>query len=196
MTKPSRARNARALALPVLTTDRATLRPLHSDDVYALFGFFSDADVTRYWSRPPMTHLAQARTLLRQIVARYRSGEGIQLGIERKEDGVLIGTCTLFRFDKQNRRAEVGYVLGRPYWRQGYMHEAMQRLLRYAFEELDFVRLEADIDPRNEASARTLERLGFVKEGYMRERWIVADVVSDSAVYGLLRREWIRPEST
>ena len=73
------------------------------------------------------------------------------------------------------------------------MHEALQRLVRYAFEELDLHRLEADIDPRNEASERTLLRLGFVKEGYMRERWIVADVVSDSAVFGLLRREWTAP---
>jgi len=93
----------------------------------------------------------------------------------------------------QNRRAELGYVLGSPYWRQGYMHEALQRLLAYAFDDLGLIRLEADIDPRNEGSERTLLRLGFVKEGYMRERWIVGDVVSDSAVFGLLRREWTRP---
>ena len=183
----------RKLAAPTLDADRVTLRPLVADDVYALFGFFSDREVTRYWSRPPMTHLTQARTLLRQIRERYRSGEGMQLGIERKDDGALIGTCTLFHFMGQNRRAELGYVLGSPYWRHGYMHEALQRLVRYAFEDLDLIRLEADIDPRNEASERTLLRLGFVKEGYMRERWIVADVVSDSAVFGLLRREWTRP---
>jgi len=51
-------------------------------------------------------------------------------------------------------------------------------------------RLEADIDPRNAASAKTLERLGFRREGLMRERWIVEGVVSDSAVYGLLASEW------
>ena len=140
-----------------------------------------------------MTHLAQARTLLRVIREDYRTGERLQLGIERKSDGVLLGTCTLFHFMPQNRRAEIGYMLGHLHWHQGYMNEALQRLLRYAFEELDLIRIEADIDPRNEASAHTLERLGFVKEGYMRERWIVADVVSDTAVYGLLRREWTAP---
>jgi len=183
----------RKFAVPTLDADRVTLRPVVASDVYALFGFFSDSEVTRYWSRLPMTHLAQARTLLRQIRERYRSGEGMQLGIERKGDGVLIGTCTLFHFMGQNRRAELGYVLGSPYWRQGYMHEALQRLLAYAFDDLGLIRLEADIDPRNESSERTLLRLGFVKEGYMRERWIVGDVVSDSAVFGLLRREWTRP---
>jgi RimJ/RimL family protein N-acetyltransferase len=183
----------RAFAVPTLEADRVTLRPLCADDVYALFGFFSDREVARYWSRPPMTHLTQARALLRQIREGYRSGETVQFGIERNDDKVLLGTCTLFHIHAQSRRAEVGYALGYPYWGQGYMHEALQRLLRFAFEELDLIRLEADIDPRNEASKRTLLRLGFVKEGYMRERWIVADAVSDSAVFGLLRREWRRP---
>lgn len=74
------------------------------------------------------------------------------------------------------------------------MHEALQALLEFGFGELDLNRIEADIDPRNSASARTLERLGFTKEGYLRERWIVGDEVSDTAIYGLLRREWrVRP---
>jgi len=47
-------------------------------------------------------------------------------------------------------------------------------------------RIEADIDPRNVASAGLLERLGFVREGVLRERWIVGDEASDSALYGLL----------
>jgi RimJ/RimL family protein N-acetyltransferase len=181
------------LALPTLEAERVTLRPLRADDVHALFGLFSDPKVARFWSRPAMTHLSQARTLLRQIREGYRSGEMLQLGIERKDDGVLLGTCTLFQFHPQSRRAEIGYALASQHWRRGYMHEALQRLLRYAFDDLDLTRLEADIDPRNEASERTLLRLGFVKEGHMRERWIVGDVVSDSAVYGLLRREWRRP---
>jgi RimJ/RimL family protein N-acetyltransferase len=70
------------------------------------------------------------------------------------------------------------------------MQEALGALLDFGFGELDLNRIEADIDPRNGASARTLERLGFKKEGYLRERWIVGEEVSDTAIYGLLRREW------
>lgn len=190
VTRPVRVE--RAFKVPTLDADRVLLRPLAAGDVAVLFGFFSDRDVTRYWSRPPMTHLAQARRLLREIRDGYKSGESLQFGIERKADRALVGTCTLFHFHAGSRRAELGYALGRPYWGQGLMHEALQRLLAYAFDELRLHRLEADIDPRNEASARTLRRLGFVKEGALRERWIVADVVSDSEVYGLLRREWLR----
>jgi len=179
--------------IPTLRTARLALRPIAASDALVLFAMFSDPDVTRYWSRPPMTHIAQARRLARDIRAGYRSGESLQFGVERSEDRALVGTCTLFHFYPVCRRAEIGYALGRPYWGQGLMQEALSCLVGYAFDELDLVRLEADIDPRNAASERSLTRLGFVKEGFLRERWIVAGVASDSAVYGLLRREWKRP---
>ena len=66
----------------------------------------------------------------------------------------------------------------------------------YGFGDLALNRVEADIDPRNTASARSLERLGFRREGYLRERWIVADEVSDSILYGLLQREWLARQAT
>jgi RimJ/RimL family protein N-acetyltransferase len=70
------------------------------------------------------------------------------------------------------------------------MHEALQGLVGYAFQTVALNRLEADIDPRNTASARTLERLGFQKEGHLRERWIVNEEISDTDLYGLLHRDW------
>ncbi len=98
--------------------------------------------------------------------------------------------CTLFDINTICRRAEIGYALGSGVWGKGYMNEALTALLGYGFTELDLNRVEADIDPRNEASAKTLERLGFTREGLLRERWIVDGEVSDTAYYGLLRREW------
>jgi RimJ/RimL family protein N-acetyltransferase len=70
------------------------------------------------------------------------------------------------------------------------MHEALSALLDYAFTELNLNRVEADTDPRNERSTRVLDRLEFSKEGLFRERCIVDGEISDSAMYGLLRREW------
>ena len=70
------------------------------------------------------------------------------------------------------------------------MHEALVALLAFGFGELGLNRVEADIDPRNRASARSLERLGFRQEGHLRERWIVGSEVSDSALYGLLASDW------
>lgn len=70
------------------------------------------------------------------------------------------------------------------------MHEALQALFNYAFGVLDKHRIEADVDPRNTASIRTLERLGFQREGYLRERWHVNGEIQDALFYGLLRPNW------
>jgi [ribosomal protein S5]-alanine N-acetyltransferase len=174
----------------VLQTDRLTLRCLTEADAVAFFEIFSHPEVMRYWASPPLNDPNQAVQQLQSMQEDYLTGAALRLGIERRLDQALIGTCSLFHFNLPSRRAEIGYALGRPYWGSGYMHEALQALLDYAFVALDLNRLEADIDPRNTASARTLERLGFQKEGYLRERWIVSGEISDTWLYGLLRREW------
>ena len=117
-------------------------------------------------------------------------GEQLRLALERTDDGSSIGICTLFAFSWQCRRAEVGYGLAAHAWGHAYMDEALRALLGYRFATLGLNRVEADIDPRNQASAKSLERLGFQKEGHLRERWIVGDDVSDTALYGLLQRDW------
>ena len=174
----------------VIPTKSLTLRFLREADLPAVYDIFSHPEVMRYWSYPPWTDRSQAQQWLINVQEGYRTRNALQLGIERRADHVLVGTCTLFQFHVASRRAEIGYALGRPYWGSGYMHEALQALLRYAFQTLDLNRLEADIDPRNVASARILERLGFQKEGHLRERWIVNGEISDTRLYGLLRREW------
>ena len=177
---------------PTLQTDRLLLRPITHADVPALYGIFSDPAVVRYWSRPAMHDLMQARRLVSDIRKGYRTGGVLQLGLTLRDTGTLVGTCTLFAFHPSSRRAELGYALAHAHWGQGYMNEALVRLLAYAFDDLGLHRLEADIDPANDASARTLLRLGFVREGLLRERWIVGDTISDSEIYGLLRPEWNR----
>ena len=70
------------------------------------------------------------------------------------------------------------------------MQEALRALLNFSFDHLNLHRIEADVDPRNVSSARTLERMGFQQEGYLRERWLVGGEIQDALFYGLLRREW------
>lgn len=174
-----------------LRTARLLLRPLREADAPALLSIFSDARVMQYWSTPPWQTVDEAHALIARDQRAMAAGEYLRLGLERRGEPELVGTCVLFGLNTQCRRAEVGYGLGFSAWGQGYMHEALMALLGHGFTQLDLNRVEADIDPRNEASARTLERLGFTREGYLRERWIVDGVVSDTALYGLLRSEWI-----
>ena len=176
--------------LPTIPTPRLLLRWLTERDVDALFAVFSDPEVMRYWSSPPLPSTEAARRLLEEIHEYFRQQTLFQWGIARREDDRVIGTCTLFHLDKDNRRAEVGFALGREHWRQGYAREALTALFDFAFGEWNLHRLEADVDPRNAASLRALERLGFQREGYLRERWHVGGETQDAVFLGLLRWEW------
>jgi [ribosomal protein S5]-alanine N-acetyltransferase len=174
----------------ILDAPRLRLRALRNDDAGALFAVFSDPRVMRYWSTPPWTSPDQAAGFIERSLAAMGSGDALRLGIERRDDARLIGQCTLFDFVFPSARAEVGYSLRFDAWGRGLMHEALTALVEHGFGALGLHRIEADIDPRNAPSARSLERLGFQREGLLRERWNVGGEVSDSALYGLLAREW------
>jgi RimJ/RimL family protein N-acetyltransferase len=150
---------------------------------------FSDPEVMRYWSEPPHPDRARTAEMVESILADVESREVLQWGIERIDDGRLLGTVTLIAQGSQPR-AELGYILGRDHWGQGYAGEAQRRVIEFAFDDLGLHRLEADTHPDNAASLRSLERLGFRREGTLRERWIVAGEACDSAVLGLLASEW------
>ena len=171
-------------------TDRLLLRPMREADASALFAVFSDLRVARYLTRPAWPAIAAAHERIARDIEAMSAGKYLCLGLERKQDQKLVGECSLFNFVEQCRRAEVGYALGADAWGQGYMTEALHALLQFGFLELALNRVEADIDPRNALSVKSLERLGFSKEGHLRERWIVAGEVSDSSLYGLLARDW------
>jgi ribosomal-protein-alanine N-acetyltransferase len=173
-----------------LTTERLVLRWVTRDDAPDHFSLFSDPRVTRYWSTPAWTDMAQARDFVDAALAEYTSGEGLRFSIILRDSDTFVGSVKLYDFFDQNRRCDVGYALLPAHWGKGYLAEAMVALLDYAFADLNMNRIEADIDPRNEASAKLLERMAFQKEGYMRERWIVNGEICDTAFYGRIKREW------
>ena len=182
--------NAGFFASITLRTERLLLRPIRESDADALFAIFSDARVSRYLSHPAWTDISSAHALVERTMTAVNTDKYVYFGIERAVDGKLIGECSLFNLMPQSRRAEVGYTLAHEAWGKGYINEALVALLEFGFTQLDLNRVEADIDPRNVASARTLDRLGFQREGLLRQRWIVGDEVSDTAIYGLLAHEW------
>lgn len=178
--------------LPTINAARVKLRAITNEDVEALFRVFSNVEVMRYWSTPPLPDRKAAVAMVDEIHDLFARQVMLKWAVARRTDDALIGTTTLYNLDFTHRRAELGYALDRACWGQGYMNEALQALLAYCFESLNLRRLEADVDPRNAASIQTLERLGFRREGYLRERWEVAGEIQDALFYGLLRREWIR----
>ena len=176
--------------LPIITTPRVVLRWISEDDIDSLYEIFSSPQVMRYWSSAPLSDREAAADLQREIAEGNESETMLKWGLALRDSDTVIGTTTLFNLSLDNGRAELGYAMAHAHWGKGYMNEALTALVSHAFEVMELHRLEADVDPRNAASIRTLERLGFQREGFLRERWHVNGEIQDAFFYGLLRREW------
>jgi GST-like protein len=173
-----------------LLANRVAIRPVSGADLDDLFEINGDDAVTRFLPYKTWRTADDAGAWLARMEALGATGTGQQLVIERREDRKVIGTVLLFRFDEGSARLELGYVLGRAHWRQGYAAEALRAVCGHAFKELAVRRIEAEVDPRNTASNALLLSLGFVQEGLLRQRWLTKGVASDTNLFGCLAHEW------
>ena len=185
-----------SLPPPTLATARLRLRPVVDADADDLFALHRSARVLRYWDAPPWDHPDRAKRFVAASRRMAEEGSGARLAIDRVSDGTFVGWCSLTGWNPGFRSARMGYCLVEAAWGYGYATEAAGAVLQWAFDTLDLNRVQAETDTRNVASARVLEKLGFVREGTLREDCVVNGDVSDSWVYGLLRREWRASRST
>lgn len=178
------------LPTPTLETPRLRLRPFADTDADAIYALQSNPRVLRYWDSPPWTDRARAQAFLAACRQMAEDGSGVRWAIETRGDRAFLGWCAMFRWNPVYRSLGIGYCLDEPAWGRGHATEAVRALLQWAYDTLDLNRVEAELDTRNAASARVLEKLGFEREGLRREDCVVAGEVSDSWIYGLLRRDW------
>jgi ribosomal-protein-alanine N-acetyltransferase len=179
-----------ALPTPTLQTDRLRLRAFVDSDAGSLWALHSNARVLRFWDSPPWTEPERAHAFLDRCRRMEDEELGVRVVMERASDAEFLGWCTLNDWNPDFRSTNLGYCLAEAAWGQGYATEAARGLLGWAFDNLDLNRVQAECDTRNAASAKVLEKLGFQLEGTLREDCVVDGVVSDSWVFGLLRREW------
>ncbi|KGN39083.1 N-acetyltransferase GCN5 [Knoellia subterranea KCTC 19937] len=178
-----------SLRTPTLETSRLRLRPVVDSDGDAVFDLMSNAHVLRYWDSSPWTDRSLSRRFVERSAEAARSGFGVRVVVERMEDGEFLGWVSLTDWNPDFRSASLGFVYTEASWGHGYATEAAGALLDWAFGSWDLNRVQAEADTRNIACGRVLEKLGFVREGTLREDCIVDGVVSDSWVFGLLRRD-------
>lgn len=181
------------MALPATAPFEATrvlVRPVEKGDLPALMAVNGDEETTRFLPYAAWRTLADAEAWLTRMRALEAGGTARQYVVVGRDEGRAIGTCLIFRHDEGSRRAELGYVLARTHQGQGLMREALTALIDGAFGPMNLRRLEAEVDPRNVASTRLVEALGFTREGVLRERWGDGADAYDVAAWGLLDREW------
>lgn len=173
-----------------LETPRLRLRQTRPRDAEALFAIFADEAVTRYYGMLPHRTIDDAVALLQGYGERYAARQAIRWAIARPDDDTLIGVCGFHSFDQESRRAELGYALGRAYWRQGFASEVVRALLAFGFGVLELHRVEAIVLGDNEASKVVLRKTGFTYEGCLRQHFWFHDRYWDDHYFSLLRPEY------
>jgi ribosomal-protein-alanine N-acetyltransferase len=170
-----------------LSTSRLLLREFCAGDHAAVHAFASDTEVTRYtdWG-PNSPHDTTA--FLTEVVRDSRSlpRSRFALAVVDREDDLVIGSIELRITSGSHKRAEMGYVLARPWWGRGYASEAAAALLRFGFDELGLHKISATCDPGNAASARVLTKIGMRREGHLREHLHLGGRWRDRLIYAAL----------
>lgn len=108
-----------------------------------------------------------------------------------KETNEAIGFIGFYRWFKEHRRSEIGYILKKKYHKQGLMREAVKAHIKYGFEELNINRMEAVIEPINLPSIGIAKYFNFQKEGFLRQHYIHKGRITDSLMYALLKEDWL-----
>jgi ribosomal-protein-alanine N-acetyltransferase len=175
---------------PLLETPRLLLRSLQEQDQVPLFEIRSDEETMRHVGRPLMTRESDSRALCELIWQEYAQGQSLNWVLSLRDQDRLIGNILLHRIERENFRAEIGYLLHRDFWRQGLMKEAANRVINYGFSTFGLHSIYARIDPDNQASAALLEVLGFRRVACLRENFFFNGTFSDTVIYDLLQREW------
>ncbi len=173
-----------------LSTPRLLVRPVVQSDLNDLLEINGDPEVTRFLPYATWQSLDDGAAWLARMNDLAASGSGQQLVVVHVDLDTIIGTVLLFKFDEQSARLELGYALGRKYWRQGFMREALLSVCGHAYAGMAIRRIEAEVDPENVASNLLLLNIGFRLEGTLRKRWVTRGIAHDTNFYGHLAEDW------
>lgn len=176
--------------IQTLSTERLLLRPFVENDWQAVHAMLSDPEVLRYVPAGSASE-EETREHIQTLIKEHEANPPrYNFAIVLRSEGVFIGICFLETRTEEPRQANLGYLLDRHYWGQGYATEAARAVLQYGFQELDLHRIYATCRPPNVASSRVMEKLGMRREGHLRQhRWMKGEW-QDSLLYAILGHEW------
>ena len=164
-----------------LETDRLRLRRAKRDDVAAFHAILSDPVAMAFWSTPPHSSLEETDEWISAMI-KLEPHQGDDFVVEH--DGQVIGKAGLYRFP------EIGFIFRRESWGFGFAAEALRPIIARGLELHQLGLIKADVDPRNIASLRLLDHLGFLEVRRARRTWLVGDQWCDSVYLQLSAERW------
>lgn len=176
-------------AFPEIETNRLRLREITIEDASSILGYLSDEDVMKYYGLAPFQSINDALDEIAWYQSMFNNETGIRWGITLKEQGMVIGSCGFHNMVSQHSRTDIGFVLSKDYWGNGIAFEAVEAILRYGYEQMNFQRIQALIEPANVPSQKLVEKLGFVREGLLRNYKYTNGKFDDYYMYSLLKKD-------
>ena len=185
-----------ARRFPQLDTERLVLRELTLDDADVIFPHFANEEVVRYEDAKPAADIKDVTDIIEWGRNLASNKAGILWGIFRKGDGAFLGQINYVvrpdnNFIGATHRAEIGYDLTPRYWGNGYISEAISSAIEFIFNSTEINRIEAIVHAQNSRSLDLLTRLGFHREGILREYVQWEGEYWDMALLVMLRRDWV-----
>lgn len=173
---------------PILQTQRLILRRLDNSDAAEMLALRSDPQTMEFIPRPLLHTTEQVLEHIKTINDNIDANLGINWAISLRDNPKMIGIIGHYRIKPESYRAEIGYMLLPAYQGKGIITEAVQEVVKYGWNEMNLHSIEAIIDPRNYASAKVLEKNGFIKEGHLRENEFFDGRFWDSLIYSILKK--------
>ncbi|WP_121612491.1 GNAT family N-acetyltransferase [Mesobacillus foraminis] len=175
---------------PRLETKRLVLREVTTEDSNSLLKYLSDEEVMKYYGLNPFESINDALDEISWYQSIQKNKTGIRWGITLKDQGAVIGSCGFHNSVSQHFRTEIGFELSKDHWGKGIAFEAVQAIIRYGFEHLELQRIEALIEPPNSSSQRLVEKVGFIREGLLRNYEFTCGKFDDLYMYSLLKQDF------
>jgi ribosomal-protein-alanine N-acetyltransferase len=170
---------------PILETERLRLTPVADGDAADIFPLMGDAEVMAFWDVGEIDDPDVVAAIVAGQVSEMKEGRAAYWAMRVIADGSFVGVCDISEIDRRHKRGEIGFMLGREAWGQGYALEAMRVVLAYAAAS-GLRRLLARTHLGNRRSDSLLEKLGFEQEGILRGHVLREGERRDCRLFGLL----------
>lgn len=173
-----------------LETERLLLRPLLHQDLATICEYMQDVDIYHNTLLIPYPYRQEdAESFLAMVYEQYTRASDYVFAMVAITDSRFIGVISLHLLP--HAKGEVGYWLGKPHWNQGYMTEALQRVIEFGFTDLDLQRVQATHFTRNPASGRVMQKAKMTYEGTLRHWYHKDGEPLDVCMYSVLRGEYL-----
>lgn len=174
-----------------IETTRLILRTFVLEDAEAMYrNWANDSEVTKFLTWPPHESVQVTESILKDWVSQYERDDYYNWAIVPKELGEPIGSISSVKQDDHIRMVHIGYCIGRKWWHQGIMSEALLAVMDFFFQEVGVNRVESRHDPNNPNSGKVMEKCGMKFEVTRRQADCNNQGICDSSEYALLAEEY------